>query len=164
MRYLILLFFAGIFAISCNNSADPDLQLPTRSDTLDSARQNKPSSATTDAIMFDGHDVRVTGNEPFWMVELTKDSVVFTLVENQEYRQLIPVPTVNTRDSVRYLVHTVDDVLDILITNQPCTDNMSGFKKRFTGHVHIKRKTSEIDYHGCGDYLSEYSRGMENRD
>lgn len=164
MRFLILSVCALITMASCNGGEDtPELRLPTASDTLDSTRQNLPKSVTSQAVMFQGHDVRATGNEPFWMLELTQDSAVFKLIDMQEYHQVLPQPVVNTPDSLRYLLHTVDDILDILITNKPCIDDMSGFKKRFTATVLIKRKTSEITYHGCADYISEYDKGMEER-
>lgn len=164
MKYILYSAIIGFLAVSCNSNSSsdtPDLRLPTAADTLDSTRQNMPASLTRQAVMFQGHDIRATGNEPFWMLHLIKDSALFQLIELQEYRQLLPEPVLNTPDSVRYLLHTVDDILDILITNNPCTDDMSGFKRRFTATVHIKRKTSEITYRGCADYISEYSKAPD---
>lgn len=162
-KYLFFLTAISVMAVSCNSADEPELQLPTASDSLDSSRQNLPTTVIKNAVMFEENEVRATGNEPFWNLDLSRDSVVFQLLEIQEYRELLPEPMINTKDSLRYQVHTVDDVLDILITNKPCTDDMSGFKKRFTAEVHIQRKTNEITYKGCADYMSEYGKGMEGR-
>ena len=106
--------------------------------------------------------IRATGNEPFWMVELSVDSATFGRMGYPTYNTLLPAANLNTKDSLGYLIRFKENLfLDVLMVNTPCTDDMSGFQKRFTTTVIMTEDDTKTELHGCADYLFQYKKGME---
>lgn len=109
-----------------------------------------------------GKDVRATGNEPFWMLEIKNDSVLFSKMGHPGHTAILPSPVVNTTDTLIYYIPVIGDMkLNVTFVNQSCIDDMSGFKKRFITIVTAEDDTGETIYKGCTDYLSEYNKVME---
>lgn len=106
--------------------------------------------------------IRATGNEPFWTVELSGDSATFGRLGFPTYKTLLPAANLNTKDSLRYLLTFKEYLfLDVLMVNIPCTDDMSGYQKRFTTSVMITEDGIRTALRGCADYLSQYKKGIE---
>lgn len=97
-------------------------------------------------------DFRALGQEPGWFIEL-KEGGKTQYVGNYGKDSIMvatPDPQVD-KESQRtvYRLQTDEQTLELIITNRPCTDSMSGHKFPQTASVTIGDET----YQGCGRYL-----------
>ncbi|HMO39949.1 MAG TPA: hypothetical protein PKC76_09625 [Saprospiraceae bacterium] len=89
------------------------------------------------------------GNEPFWMVQIESDSILFrTPEELVVYPYAAPVASGDTIVFVTKKNLTADQtsVLRIKIVPLPCTDTMSGEAFTYTAEAERDGRS----YHGCG--------------
>lgn len=89
-----------------------------------------------------------SGNEPFWMVKIEPDSVVFKTPENEV---AYPAPRFRKeKDQLIFetqLAHaTMSSKLKITMMDTTCTDSMSGIASKYTVTVEKDGET----YAGCG--------------
>jgi uncharacterized membrane protein len=89
-----------------------------------------------------------SGNEPFWMVKIEPDSVLFKTPENE-----ISYPSATFKREKETLVFetqlahaTMSSKLKIKLLATKCTDSMSGFESAYTVTVEKDGET----YTGCG--------------
>lgn len=162
LRRLSLMLVCGFFLFSCishtNNTGDGTSagnEFPNQEIKVQIAGEKIP------VVMFREGNVRATGNEPFWMLELKNDSLQFKLMSGFEFRELLPAPTVNTKDSLQYNFKTGPATVAVLFQNQECIDNMSGFKSPFTVSVDFTGPDNTQHFNGCGDYLSAFDKVRE---
>jgi heat shock protein HslJ len=112
-----------------------------------------------DALRQKGVDFLATGNEPFWSVEMNmKGSIKFTsLSEPDLFEVPVPKPEYPVDGSiVRYFSNTEAGMIDLVIQQMPCTDNMSGAVS--PAFVTVKVRIGEreaLNLEGCGRFLGD---------
>lgn len=109
--------------------------------------QTIPQEKSWQAAKLRGVDFRALGQEPGWHLEI-KDEEQIKYVGNYGQDTLItPVPDPQKEQQrIIYRAKTEDHELNIEITDQSCTDSMSGFEFPSTVSVTINGET----YKGCG--------------
>lgn len=152
-----MIVFAWALIAACHDATNSSkaTQLFTSEDNINELPESGYIAATP-AVMFKGSAVRATGNEPSWMLELKNDSASFMMLAGPSFDIPLSQPLTNNTDSLRYLLHSDEYTLEVLFTNEPCIDDMSGYRKRFTTTVLLRHEEEENIYRGCADYLSEY--------
>ncbi|MCB0629611.1 MAG: META domain-containing protein [Saprospiraceae bacterium] len=103
----------------------------------------------------------VTGNEPFWSVEIDFDSLMIfsTMEEKGKLKTPVPQP-VSPQDvaALSYRAETESGILQVTIFPQTCTDDMSGieypYRVRVTTQIGKDGKMEE--YTGCGRFRGDY--------
>lgn len=99
-----------------------------------------------------GSNFKATGNEPFWMVNITKDSIKFEPMDGEKISAALPV-AVQTDSGKVY--ETESGNLKVTILKAKCQDNMSG--ELFSHQVLLTFKTTDMEeaetHRGCGEYL-----------
>lgn len=102
-----------------------------------------------------------TGNEPFWMVQITAENTIrFTgLMENGEIELEVPVTDTRVSDDNQTMVYSGKDglnSLEVTILNKPCQDDMSGHDFTTTLEVHLMTGDLDKNLRGCGGYLNKF--------
>lgn len=171
MRSLIIFLAMMLVMISCND-ANQETTTSTTDSSFDASSVNQvkdssnhlPQQVTIDnlPVMLGGEPMKATGNEPFWYLELRKDSVHFKLMGGFEFTEPLPSPVFNTADSVKYFLHTNNAEFTVIVKNKECTDGMSGFKSPFTVKAIFTGEDNTQVYHGCGDYAAAFDKPREN--
>ncbi len=102
-----------------------------------------------------------TGNEPFWMVQITTENTIrFSgLMETGEIEWEVPVTETRMSDDNQSMVYTGKEglnALEITILNKPCQDDMSGHDFTTTLEVHVSTADLDKNLKGCGEYLNKF--------
>lgn len=152
-------------ALSCNSQQNTELKAST-TDSIETDTVQIPDSVfeTKTVNMFREQEVRATGNEPFWMLEIKEDSVHFKLMGGFEFRERLPVAMTNNADSLAYKFQTGSAKISLIFLNKQCIDGMSGFKSPFEVILTLTDHDSTTQYSGCADYISEYTKIREKAD
>ena len=89
-----------------------------------------------------------TDNEPFWMVKVERDSVIFKTPENEiSYPSASFTKVENKLIFETQLAHaTMSSKLKVTLVDTKCTDSMSGIESPYTVTVEKDGET----YTGCG--------------
>jgi heat shock protein HslJ/uncharacterized membrane protein len=98
-----------------------------------------------------GAELRATGNEPGWVLELLSDQIVF-IGDYGAKRVTTARPAKqigSTRGEETYIAATDAHRMTVRIQPGPCLDSMSGDRHASTVHVELDGKT----HRGCGDPL-----------
>lgn len=163
IKHLSLFAFA-VFFFACTSQNSTETKVNS-TDSIETDTVAIPDSVIEKpgVVMFKESDVRATGNEPFWMIELKKDSVHFKLIGGFEFTQLLPPPQINTKDSLQYNFQAAAAEVTVLVQDKVCTDGMSGFKSPFTVKVNFTGPDNTQTYKGCGDYVSAFDKVREPR-
>lgn len=103
-----------------------------------------------------------TGNEPFWMVQITKENTMkFSgLMGSGEVEWEVPVTSTKLSDdsqSILYSGKKGPNALEVRIINEPCQDNMSGHYFASTLEVKYVSGDQVEQLQGCGSFLNEYA-------
>lgn len=161
-KITLMLLVGTVLLLACASQNNADSQSGT-ADTIETDTVAIPDSVykKPQVVMFGDTKIRATGNEPFWLLELNKDSVHFKLMDGFEFTELLPMPAINTNDSLQYQFQTGPAEVTVLILNKPCVDGMSGFKSPFTVNIKFTGPDNTQRYNGCGDYLSAYNKIRE---
>lgn len=108
-----------------------------------------------------GVDFLAMGNEPFWSLEIDFDKIMRFKSMTQVDSINTPIPKADQAQDApvtRYRAQTEGGELIVTISQQECTDNMSG--EEFAYSVNIRVKTGKMtdfeDFSGCGLYLGDY--------
>ncbi|TYP93646.1 Membrane-bound lysozyme-inhibitor of c-type lysozyme [Fodinibius salinus] len=99
-----------------------------------------------------GVDFRAMGQEPGWVLEITKGKqikYVGNYGQDTVYTPA-PEPAVQTSGKTVYRVSTEDDTLKIEVWDSPCTDTMNGAQFPVTVHM----KANKEEHKGCGKMLT----------
>jgi putative lipoprotein len=114
--------------------------------------QSDPKEKAWAAAQIRGVDFRALGQEPGWFIEI-KEGGKTQYVGNYGKDSIAvatPDPQINEElQRTVYRPQTDERTLELIITNRPCTDSMSGHKFPQTVSVTIDNET----YQGCGRYL-----------
>lgn len=125
------------------------LQLPQGS--LMSCQQI-PQEKSWQAAKLRGVDFRALGQEPGWHLDISKGDQI-TYIGNYGEDTIsasTPAPSIDSKDGrTTYKVQTDADTLIVEITEEPCTDPMSGFSFPQTVVV----TAGSQNYSGCGRTL-----------
>ncbi|MBY5956867.1 META domain-containing protein [Membranicola marinus] len=102
-----------------------------------------------------------TGNEPFWMVQITSsNTLIFKgLMENGEVEFELPVAKVELSDDNNSIVYTGKNErhkLKVKIANKACQDNMSGQHFTTTLRVEYTSDGQKKTLNGCGEFKGKY--------
>lgn len=167
MRKILLLTFIPIISVSCNEvkqQSEKTISDSTISITSTDTTKNVTATSTLSNLpeMLAGQEMKATGNEPFWFLELKKDSLHFKLISGFEFTEPLPVPILNTRDSTKYFMHTQNAAFTVVIRKMECTDGMSGFKSPFSVTATFTGEDNTQVFKGCGDYASAFDKPREN--
>lgn len=93
---------------------------------------------------------RALGQEPGWMLEITKGKRLRYIGNyGKDTVTVVPPKPKETQNQTIYQANTNAHKLKVEITDKPCTDAMSGFHFPKSVAVTLDGKT----YHGCGRYL-----------
>lgn len=160
MKYLILLLsLAAVF--SCSEQSTKKV---TGNDST-SVVADQPSSADTSVEPFNEHrwlqekvlsgiDFIATGNEPFWGLEMSYDSLIkFTTADGDSI--LVPwVDGIRLQDvaATGYRTEVESGQLSIVVYDQKCVDDMSGLERPKKVEVLFK----DQKYAGCGRFTYDY--------
>jgi heat shock protein HslJ/uncharacterized membrane protein len=115
------------------------------------------NDARWDSFRNKGIDFVATGNEPFWSIEVDFEGTIkFTSLSQPELFEVpMPKPEYPAGGTiVRYFSKTDEGMIDLVIQQMPCVDNMSGVES--PAFVTIKVKVGEdqlINAKGCGRFL-----------
>lgn len=158
--------FCFLLIISCNNGSTESTQVIN-----DSVAANKTDNTQVEihsgndtakaAVMFRGKEFQATGNEPFWLLKIQRDSLLFKLIDGYEYHEPLTVPVFNNNDSVKYIVQAEEGMLTLIVYNKECIDGMSGFKSPYTTEIYFTGPDNTQAYHGCGDHLEAFNQRRE---
>lgn len=114
--------------------------------------ESNPKEKAWAAAQIRGVDFRALGQEPGWFIELKEDDKT-RYVGNygkDSITVVTPDPEINEElQRTVYRLQAREQVLELIISNMPCTDSMSGHKFPQTVSVTIDGET----YQGCGRYL-----------
>lgn len=164
LRNTLIAIVCGVGLFSCASQSN------TKPDGDSTGKAVSVSEAILDTVtrsspieMFKEDSIRATGNEPFWLLELNKDSIHFKLMSGFEFRELLPTPTINSKDSLQYDFKTGPSSVTVLFQNKECTDDMSGFRSPFTVSMTFTGPDNTQNYNGCGDYLSAFNKIREQK-
>lgn len=165
MKYLFS-FFIILLSIACNEKAGKGV---TGNDTIVAGQDSQPEQNTTvnDTVVepfnemqwmqqkvSEGTDFIGTGNEPFWSVEISFDSIMkFKTAEGDSIITPI-VQGIRLQDvaATGYRAETENGILSVIIFDQKCVDDMSGIEKPKMVKVDYK----EQSYSGCGQFTYDY--------
>jgi heat shock protein HslJ len=117
------------------------------------------NDARWDSFRNKGIDFVATGNEPFWSIEVDfEGKIKFTSLSQPELFEVpMPKPEYPAGGTiVRYFSKTEAGMIDVVIQQMPCVDNMSGVES--PAFVTIKVKVGEnhiINSEGCGRFLGD---------
>lgn len=102
---------------------------------------------------------KAVGNEPFWSVEVSSQSIKFTsLTEVKEVFTNAPRTVLIMDVAGKSFIGNSDSAdVNVSIFQEECTDNMSGEKFPFSVTVDIAFKNGERSriFKGCGKYLND---------
>jgi uncharacterized membrane protein len=111
-----------------------------------------PQERSWAAAQLRGVDFRALGQEPGWYLEITKNKQI-TYIGNYGRDTVTtptPKPEINQQGKLTvYRYQTENHTLEIVITDSPCTDVMSGFSFPSTVEITVDGET----YRGCGRSL-----------
>lgn len=99
---------------------------------------------------------KATGNEPFWSLLLSEDTIVFHSLANDKTYTFPHTTAVKAMDAnVKiYRTENPEAKMEIIIEQTECINDMSGDKSLYSVHLKLAFKNNtEEKYHGCGDYL-----------
>lgn len=111
-----------------------------------------PQEKSWAAARIRGVDFRAIGQEPGWLLEITKRKQI-KYIGNYGEDTLVtqyPKPRTDRPQRTIYNTETGGHSLQVEITNEPCTDGMSGFGFPATVTVTLDGET----YKGCGRTLN----------
>ncbi len=99
---------------------------------------------------------RAHGTEPFWMLEISKNGIKMTTPEDSTF--FPPVDAVQAMDAnvKNYKTKHADNDLNILISQTPCTNKMTGVETLYSVHITSKSQKKPMDLKGCGEYITDY--------
>lgn len=101
-----------------------------------------------------------TGNEPFWMVQVKKNTLHFKGLMDKEREFETPITsTMLSKDgnSIIYTGKSDSQDLTVRITHSRCQDNMSGIY--FPTTLYVEVQTTDMDrqkLNGCGGFIGQY--------
>lgn len=106
-----------------------------------------------------GIDFVGIGNEPSWSLDVDFDNIMrFKALAGDSVNTPVPEPQVTGKEE-KYVAETEAGSLEVSITEEPCTDNMSGEQFSHTVSVVISGK----EYQGCGRYLMSDDMAYEGQ-
>lgn len=152
-KSIISIFALSILLVNCKPK-------PVEKETLtiDSAIVKKPEIATIsevpNTVFF-----KAVGTEPFWGIEISKDSIKFTSPEEKDNFSLSYEKPQKAMDAnvVLYRAKSDDVSLEITIQQRECSDGMSEKVYNYTVKASLKRgDQKEILLNGCGNYIIDY--------
>lgn len=114
--------------------------------------ESVPQERSWQAAKLRGVDFRALGQEPGWILEITKgEQIIYSGNYGQDtVRTAVPDPE-KEKGKITYHTETDSDTLTLEILDEPCTDVMSGFKFPKTVSVSVNGET----FRGCGRWLDE---------
>lgn len=101
-----------------------------------------------------GIDFVATGNEPFWSLEISYDSIMIFRTANGDSIATPAVEGIRLQDvaATGYRAEVESGQLSIVIYDQKCIDDMSGFERPKKVEVMYKDQR----YAGCGRFTEDY--------
>lgn len=110
-----------------------------------------PKEKSWQAAKIRGVDFRALGQEPGWYLEITRGKQIRYIGNYGKDTLVTPVPKPQKTQQGQtvYKAQSEGQSLKVVITNEPCTDSMSGFQFPSTVTVTVDGKT----YQGCGRAL-----------
>ena len=158
MKQLFFLFMIAFAACESANSTRANEDIALDSTAADSPSMTDTSGNWLENKLREGVDFLVSGNEPFWSVEIDFDGQVkFTNADGLS----ISTPAVqgphHGDSTMHFQAETDSGSLSVLVTSKPCTDGMSGRKFAYSAEVKVQPKGAgqATSYSGCGRYLVE---------
>lgn len=123
----------------------------------DASRAEMPENfgMNQDSYLYKG-----TGNEPFWMVQITKNnSLYFKGLMEKEMEFEVPIDESTVSEDHRTLTYSGKDgahALVVRIIHEQCQDNMSGFYFPTTLQVKLTLDGKTHNLNGCGEFIGKY--------
>lgn len=151
MTYKYILLFFAITITSCKSTSTTKENSPT--EATEAYKQQMEN--INEAIYF-----RATGNEPFWGVKISNETIEFTsLVEGFEkisWPHVAPNKTMDANVKM-YRATSEQGEIKIEIHAGECTDTMSGQISPYTVKMEIIKNKSlaPTDFNGCGNYITD---------
>lgn len=121
---------------------EPQRPVGQHPDETDETLESRDASA---GVVF-----RATGNEPFWLLEITEGKHIRFVFAAEQREVLTPVPEPEVDETAgTRLYHAVTEAHDlrVLIERKRCIDDMSGRPHEATVTVTLDEET----YRGCGE-------------
>ncbi len=118
-----------------------------------------PASNIYRAKRREGIDFTATGNEPGWVLDVDFDSVMYFKSINSDS---ISFPVADIKENGKEQTFEADTeagLFKISITEEPCTDDMSG--EAFTHTVSVV--TDKQEFQGCGRYITHDAMAYEGQ-
>jgi len=110
-----------------------------------------PKQKAWAAARIRGVDFRALGQEPGWILEITRDKQISYIGNYGRDTLNTTVPKAEKNDNqITYNVHANTHNLKVAIKDKPCNDSMSGFRFPKSVTVTLDGNT----YHGCGRSLN----------
>ncbi len=107
----------------------------------------------------EGVDFYARGNEPFWSLDMDFDRQFRFSAMNDMNLSTPPAENLPASDAgtIRFQVKTESAELLVSLSNQPCTDSMSGQRFDYAVDVQVKRPADQNyrQFKGCGDYIPD---------
>ena len=113
---------------------------------------NNRASAIWEHAKLNGVDFRATGNEPGWYMEISNSEDIMLVTDYGNSRYRFTASNIKSEPHSRTTVYNArsnDDLLEVVITGQPCRDSMSG--EAFPASVAVR--LNDRRYSGCGKAL-----------
>ncbi len=127
---------------------------------LDTPRVTAPATSVKDTSSEKVY-FKATGNEPFWRIEISDESLRFTSLTtgfetfNAPHTEPAQAADANVK---RYRSATEKGQMQVQIKQEKCTDSMSGMDQEYTVTVELKRGVDKdfTVFKGCGSYVTDY--------
>lgn len=134
------------FTISCN---DQQKAATTETSTDTTVTTPAADSNAVSAVA----DFRATGNEPFWLLEIAaKGHLKFQMLGGDSLE--VPAPQgirINDSLATSYRVQTSSGLLNVMVYDKMCINDMSGDTLPKTVEVRLR----DQKYKGCGRFLQD---------
>lgn len=158
MKQLLFLFIIAFAACESANSSRTNEDVAPNNPAADSSSMIDSSENWLERKLEEGVDFLVSGNEPFWSVEIDFDGQMkFTNADGMT----VSTPAVqgphHGDSTMHFQAETDSGSLSVLVTSKPCTDGMSGRKFAYSAEVKVQPRGAgqATTYTGCGRYLAE---------
>jgi uncharacterized membrane protein len=144
--FLLGFICSSLLAISCND--------PQKADTTETRNDTTVTTPATDSSVVSGVvDFRATGNEPFWLLEIANHgNLKFQMLGGDSLE--VPTPQrvrINDSLATSYRVQTSSGLLNVMVYDKMCINDMSGDTLPKTVEVRL----NDQKYKGCGRFLRE---------
>lgn len=145
----VIIFSLVLFNISCS---------VIKKSPAEQARGNQKISGEPPAKNFNDIYFKASGNEPFWLLEISEQQIKLKMITDSIAAPYTEVIRAADRNVKLYKTKTATEILNIQIIQNECTNEMSGNVLPYSVSVEYQKKGADKfeKIMGCGQYITDY--------